>query len=169
MSYVAGSCDSPCDNISNLKPLNVQCKLCGGSLASAETTQEQNQRLIWNVARVPSSMYTMNLAVQNVVGGNSNTPQSQYGGVNWNQMSDRAVPSVVTGTLNIPRNRTKAWPGHTSAPGAGVDVKHDSYARYLARKKASNLKTNKQNPLPAPQQGNKQYAIGLIPGCVCTN
>lgn len=170
MSYLAGSCDCDCSgvHISEIQPLHVQCKRCSGSLASAETTQEQVQRLIWNVARAPSSLYIMNLAAQNVVGGASNAPVGQYGGVNWNQMSDRAVPGVVTGNMNIPRNRTRAWPGHTSAPGAGVDVKHDSYARYLARKKVQNLRTNKQTVLPAPEQGNKQYAVGFIPGCVCT-
>jgi len=84
-------------------------------------------------------------------------------------MSDRAVPGVVPATMNVPRYRTRAIPGQLSAPGSGVDVKHDSYARYLARKKAPNMRTKKTTPLPVPIQGNKQYVLGFVAGCACAN
>lgn len=168
MSYLAGSCDCSGVPISKLQPLPAQCKRCNGS-ENADVTEEQRQRLIWNVARAPSSLYVMNLGAQNVVGGVSNKPLAVNGGVNWNQMSDRARPHVVPGTMNVPRYRTRIIPGQLSAPGVGVDVKHDSYARYLARKKAPNMRTKKSTPLPAPIQGNKQYVLGFVAGCACAN
>ena len=38
----------------------------------------------------------MNLQVQNVTGDSNNKPKAIYNFVNWNQSSDRAVPSVST-------------------------------------------------------------------------
>ena len=54
-----------------------------------------------------------------------------------------------------------------SAPGGiGVDVKHDSYARYLARKKTPNLLTQ-ANSVKA-KKGNKTKKYGMIPECPCS-
>ena len=74
----------------------------------------------------------MNLAALNVTGG-----ANKYI-VNWNQSSDRAKPHVVVRNVPSRGNSTKYSltrhrPGAQSAPGAGVDVKHGSYDRYLAR------------------------------------
>jgi hypothetical protein len=162
MSYLAGSCDC----LGVLQSLPVKRIRCNDT-EIAEVTQEQVQRVIWNVVRAPSSLYVLNKAAHNVVGGTSNIPLAQNGGVNWNQMSDRSVAGVVPSTMNIPRYRTRARPGQLSAPGSGVDVKHDSYARYLARKKAPNMRTKKASPLPVAVEGNKQYVLGFIPGCTC--
>ena len=66
--------------------------------------------------------------------------------------------------------RTGHRPGGAGAAGPlanGVDVKHGSYARYLARKKGLETRSKKATPLPAPLQGNKNYLLGLIPGCGC--
>jgi hypothetical protein len=148
-------------------PLPVQCVGCNGSSNSAET-QEMRQKRMWGLVRTSSSIFTMNLAALSVRGTKANYPKQVHGNVNWNQMSDRAVPSVIPGTMNVPRHRTKLRPGATGTGGVkadGVDVKHDSYARYLARKKAANLKTIKTNPLPEPLYGNKQYSLGMLPGC----
>jgi hypothetical protein len=131
---------------------------------------EQRQRKIWNVSRVQSSLYTMNKGAQNVVGGENNKPKPAYENVNWNQMSDRAVPGIVKRTMQVPRRRTRAWPGKTSAPGSGVDVKHDSYARYLARLKAPIMRTKKDTTEPDDDKkfnGNKYQLFGFIPKCEC--
>ena len=112
----------------------------------------------------------MNLAAQNVVGGKNNKPKPEFANVNWNQMSDRAVSGEVKRTMQVPRRRTRAWPGKTSAPGKGVDVKHDSYARYLARLKAPNMRTKKGISKPDDKKkfyGNKYQVFGFIPGCEC--
>ena len=59
-------------------------------------------------------------------------------------MSDRAVPGVVK--TNVPSygnstrtSLTRMRPGSTSAPGKGVDMKHGSYDRYLARLKGKSV------------------------------
>ena len=96
--------------------------------------------------RAPSSVYTMNLGAFHVSGPNTNLPKAKYGMVFWNQSSDRNRPGVST--VWSTRQRTRHRPGASGAGGVGVDIKHNSYDRYLARKKAGNLKTNKQTPLP---------------------
>jgi len=161
MSYLNNSCDCSYNKIQNYQ---VQCKRCEGSLISNELKQKQTQKLIWNVSRASSSLYTMNLASQSVVGGINNIPVN---GMNWNNMSDRANPSVIPTTMNIPRRRTRLIPGQLSAAGTGVDVKHNSYHRYLARKKAPILKTYIPSILPQPIEGNKQYMLGFISNCNC--
>lgn len=107
------------------------------SLPSSEVTATavSTQQKIWNTVRVPASEYTMNRAALNVY-----TAPTLSTGVNWNQSSDRAVAGIVHS--NVPtygssthQSITRMRPGSTSAPGAGVDVKHGSYDRYLARLK----------------------------------
>ena len=99
----------------------------------------QNQKIIQNTVRVDSGQYTMNLAAlasyQHPIYLNAYVP--------WNQMSDRAVPSVqkvVTGSgTNVfsgnstRRTITRLRPGAMSPGGVGCDIKHNSYDRYLNR------------------------------------
>jgi hypothetical protein len=162
------SSDGPCGDcwIEDNKPPPV-CDSCqeGDIVRSAnyvQQRQEAKQRKIWNVARVASSLYTMNKAVQNVTGDASNIPGANG---NWNQASDRAVAGVST--YHTSRNTTRHRPGGSGAGGVGVDIKHNSYDRYLARKKSGYLKTKKATPLPAAKQGNKQYMLGFIKKCNC--
>lgn len=166
-NFLNGGCDCPGDKV---VPLPAQCKRCNGSW-DVEQTRLITQKRIWGTVRAAPSMFTMNLAALTVVGPTpSNDPQPQWNYVNWNQMSDRAVPSVIPNTMNVPRQRTRHRPGASGSGGPqanGVDVKHDSYARYLARKKAANLKTIKPAVLSEPLYGDKRYLVGMIPGCDC--
>ena len=163
-NFTNTGCQCPGDEI---VPLPAQCVGCNVQTDPVQT-QEIRQKRIWGLVRTSSSMFTMNLAALSVRGTQANDPTKTYGYVNWNQMSDRAVPSVIPGTMNVPRHRTRDRPGATRTGGVkanGVDVKHGSYMRYLARKKAGNLKTIKTTPLPEPLYGNKQYSLGMLPGC----
>jgi len=167
MSYTNYTSDGCACQGDKIIPLSSQCAGCSGG-ADPVQTQEIRQKRMWGLVRTSSSMFTMNLGALSVRGTKANDPNSTYGFVNWNQMSDRAVPSVIPATMNVPRHSTRHRPGATGTGGVkanGVDVKHGSYARYLARKKASNLKTIKTNPLNYPLYGNKQYSLGMIPGC----
>ena len=65
-----------------------------------------------------------------------NSPPS-YGAGTWNQASDRSSPAGS----QIKKPKT----GSSIHVGIGVDVKHNSYARYLARLKGKNLKVNRVN------------------------
>ena len=105
--------------------------------------KKQTLKIIQNKVRVASSLYTMNLGVLN----SYNKPV--INNVCWNQMSDRAVPSVQkatvpTGFANSLNGKhssfTSSKPGSQTPGGIGCDIKHNSYARYLNRLKGSTFK-----------------------------
>jgi hypothetical protein len=126
---------------------------------TANTPANQYQRLkrIYNTVGVASSVYTMNLGGLNAY----EVPNSKYEtvnvagsnylvspGVNWNQMSDRRRPHIQFssqphGTIRagslLKRSSARYLPGLKpgvySPGGSGVDIKHNSYDRYLNRLK----------------------------------
>lgn len=124
--------------------------------ANDPASQYQRQKIIQNTVRVPASLFTMNLGALNVyerpnldykvvdVAGSNYTVSP---GVNWNQMSDRKDPHVQVvktgsgsgyGASSTKRTITRNRPGAMSPGGSGVDIKHNSYDRYLNRLKGKN-------------------------------
>jgi len=99
--------------------------------------------------------------------------QAPIYGVNWNQMSDRKYPHVQKanasgsnpGGNSTRRTRTRLRPGALSPGGVGVDIKHNSYERYLNRLKG---KTDmfKQRP-PQSLSSRKILKTDLNVGCEC--
>lgn len=156
-------------------PTVIQCKTCSNVCNSNPlcdwNKKKTTQKKIWGLVRQSSSSYQGTISSVTVIGPlggiNSNKPLMQYSGVNWNQSSDRNVPSVEH--RHVPRNKTRLRPGSLAGgTGVGVDIKHNSYARFLARKKGKNLTTKpnlSQGPdtlnLNNPIQGNKNYLLGL--------
>ena len=117
---------------------NAYCQTCDPSGSYLDITQKR----IWNTVRVPASEYVMNLA--SLSGYQAPSTDQKYSNVNWNQMSDRALPAnlniskitVVPSHGNSTRSSiTRDRPGSMRPGGKGVDIKHGSYARYLARLK----------------------------------
>jgi hypothetical protein len=148
-----------CDYTISIGQGVVQCHSC----VSATDTAEINQKRIWGQVRVPGSLYTMNLAA---LSSGAARIASQTT-LNWNQRSDRVLAARQTIVHpshgnSVHSSLTSGRPGASSPGGVGVDVKHDSYARYLNRKKAQNFKTQTQNKASVPIQGNKTYNIGLL-------
>ncbi len=141
-----------CQFITPVKQRNVDYTLPSSNVAAAVVSTQQK---IWNTVRVPASEYTMNRAALHVY-----THPTLPIGVNWNQYSDRAVAGIVrtdvpTHGSSTHRSITRMRPGSTSAAGSGVDVKHGSYDRYLARLKGrSVLRT--QAPARQPQRHSKE-------------
>lgn len=92
-------------------------KTCGCESTSnlVNTYQDITEKRIQNTVRVQSSLYSMNLAALNV----------SQSGDKFNGPSDRTQRSVnpITGAV-------------------GVDVKHGSYERYLARKKGGLMRNH---------------------------
>jgi hypothetical protein len=95
---------------------------------------------------------------------------------NWNQSSDSWVASQQTAYHPTHGNSLKSTltslrPGAGAPAGTGVDIKHNSYARYLGRKKAINIRTqSKATAATNPIQGNKTQSYGLInqsQDCIC--
>ena len=165
--------------MSTTKP--VGCRACGAfpSFLTYNGSQFSNQnnkynvKRIENTVRVPSSEYTMNKSALNVY----TPPQSQFAYVNWNQMSDRAVPGVTKSNVPSNGNSTKSSvtrlrPGSTSAAGKGVDIKHGSYDRSLARLKGKSVL--RTSPDPNGAQANKnaksiKWGIAYSESCTSTN
>ena len=97
---------------------------------------------IQNTVRVSESEYVMNKAALTVQHGSRNENN-----LNWNQMSDRLLPANTIQKANpVPSHGnssksslTRARPGALKPGGYGVDVKHNSYERYLLKRKNKNL------------------------------
>jgi hypothetical protein len=180
-------------------PCEINCnRSCNQNLAGNDpASQYQRQKLIQNTVRVMSSLYTMNLAGLSGYQKPSNTSQlvEQSGTpyiappkVYWNQMSDRARPSqqvqkVASGsTYHISSTRhtiTRDRPGAMSPGGIGVDIKHNSYNRYLNKLKGKAplrrgvIPPNYGQPIPFnrayPVYGGKTVKTAIINGCECPN
>ena len=145
-------------------PNPIQCKSCSesGCIGCFDIIR---QKIMWNQVRVPSSQLTSVTQAEHVVGGPSNAPTIANANVNWNQSSDRANASLQklyrpTNGNSTKTSITRERPGSQSPGGKGVDVKHNSYDRYLARKKAPILRT--ETSVSVPVKGNKTKTYGLI-------
>jgi hypothetical protein len=62
----------------------------------------------------------------------------------WHNQSSSVMASIMVKNVPSRGNSTKSTitrhrPGASSAPGTGVDVKHNSYERYLLKRKNKNL------------------------------
>ena len=143
--------------------------------------QYKVQKIIQKTVRVPSSLYTMNL-------GSLSTYQAPLSSikVNWNQSSDRRDPHIQSNSgrsqgsfyhgSSLRHTQTRERPGATSPGGVGVDIKHNSYNRYMNRLKAPYLK---RGPIPTtfgvpipfnpafPVYGGKTMKTSIINNCNC--
>jgi hypothetical protein len=114
------------------------------------------------------------------------TPYIAPARVNWNQMSDRASPShqktkVASGstyhTSSTRHTITRNRPGAMSPGGIGVDIKHNSYDRYLNKLKGKAplrrgiIPPGYGEPIPFnrayPIYGGKIVKTSIINGCNC--
>tara|TARA_B110001450_G_scaffold153527_2_gene143267 strand:- start:12358 stop:12897 length:540 start_codon:yes stop_codon:yes gene_type:complete len=100
---------------------------------SSSTPSIQTQKIIQNQVRVHASLYTMNLASLYINSNNLHNKNTA-----WNNSSDRKAQHKK-----------------------GVDIKHNSYDRYLGRLKSQHLKTQNENT-NTPVMGNKTRKFGLI-------
>lgn len=179
--------------------IKKNCRGCNNNLNGNDpASRYQKLKLIQNTVRVPSSIYTMNLGALNVY----EKPDLEYRvlevnganlliapGVNWNQMSDRRNPhiqKVVSGSgstyggNSLKRTLTRLRPGALSPGGVGVDIKHNSYERYLNRIKGK--APLRQGVIPKtflspyipfnrafPVYGGKLFKTSIINHCDCPN
>jgi hypothetical protein len=148
----------------NQSPLTSQCKSCNSSCSTGNCSSinsQATQKQIWHQIRVPASLYTMNFAAL------ANT-QRFTSTNNWNQSSDQLVESQQTAYHPTRGNSTKrtltsSKPGSAAPGGKGVDIKYNSYARYLNRLKGGTLVQQTKTIVSTPLYGNKKQTFGLIP------
>ena len=172
------------------------CRGCNQNLSRNDpASQYQRQKIIQNTVRVYASLYTMNLAGLASYQKPLNVTQlveqagTQYVAppyVYWNQMSDRARPAnqlskVASGstyhTSSIRHTITRNRPGAMSPGGVGVDIKHNSYDRYLNKIKGKAplrrgiITPNFGAPIifnrAIPIYGGKVVKTSIINGCDC--
>ena len=178
-----------------IQPAFYRLRNCDTNLNShTPANQYQIQKLIQNTVRVYSSLYTMNLAALNAY----EVPDTKYQvvdiagtnyltspGVNWNQMSDRRQPhkqfatasGSTYGASSTRRTVTRLRPGALSPGGHGVDIKHNSYDRYLNRLKGKG--PVRRGPIPPtfgapipfnralPIYGGKTVKTSIVSNCNC--
>lgn len=137
---------------------------------------------IQKTVRVPSTLYMSDLAALNVY----QKPLRAFSNVNWNQMSDRKEPHVQPNLVvggssyhgsSTKRTITRNRPGAGCPGGKGVDIKHNSYYRYLYRLKGKGparrglVPPNFGQPIvfnPAfPIYGGKTMKTSIVTGCDC--
>jgi hypothetical protein len=156
---------------------------CNTSLCNIDpASQYIKLKLIQNTVRVPASLYVHDLGALTAY----QRPDPRYG-VNWNQMSDRAVrhvqPNIVTGGSfyhgsSTKNTITRCRPGAGCPGGAGVDIKHNSYDRYLNRLKGKGpvrrgvVPPNFGTPFPFnaafPIYGGKTMKTSIVgDNCTC--
>jgi cytochrome b involved in lipid metabolism len=150
--------------------------------------QYQKLKLIQNTVRVYGSLYTANLGPLAAYKRAIVDPSAGLYGVCWNQMSDRPVPSVQrasvpTGYNNSLNRRhssvTSSKPGSQTPGGAGCDIKHNSYDRYLNRLKGKGplrrgvIPRGFGAPIPFnpafPVYGGKTTKTNIVTGCNCVS
>ena len=162
----------------------VQCRSCGGNCNGTNcpgTSFDKKviQARIQNQVGVPESQ---RLDVYAAFTSSSKllTGSKRYGIFNYphQNLSDRIAAAKPTNN-NVPTRGnsvkssvTSNRPGSMVPGGAGVDVKHDSYARYLGKIKASNIISNKKGPFNTQEVGNgarlrpainnKQYRFSIV-------
>ena len=184
-------------NIISLENELYRCRGCYNNLNSNDpASQYQKQKLIQNTVRVQSSLYTMNLEglagykqplnigqFVSQSGAEYYVPPKSY----WNQQSDRPSPShqvSVTGSgsayhgSSIKHSIMRMRPGAMSPGGKGVDIKHNSYDRYLNKLKGKGplkrgiIPPTYGAPIPFnrayPIYGGKTIKTNIINGCDCS-
>jgi len=159
----------------------IGCRGCNSTNPQVAAS-EINQKRIQNQVRVQSSQLTNVLGSITIKGPQTtglftNKPLKKYSFVNWNQGSDRNIPSNQTfyvpgGSGKRKANSTRSTttslkPGALSPGGKGVDIKHNSYDRYLGRLKAQNLYQGPPNNpnIEKPNFGNKTTKYSLLANC----
>lgn len=165
-----------CKPAINPNYIPINCKgFCNISSSLSSSAIYQRQKIIQNTVRVHSSLYTMNIGGLNVY----ELPDSTYG-VNWKQMSDRRIPHVQKNIVPSGRSTKHSYTWHRpccqSPGGSGVDMKHGSYDRYLAKLKGKGplrrgvisqiepeIKFNRAFPI----YGGKTFKTSIVNGYNC--
>ena len=110
-------------------------------VSESEFVSNLSSAVVSNGSRAPfkNSKFLINFNAGQIFSGIPVGSRPFYGAGTWNQASDRALPAGS----RIKKPKT----GSSIHVGVGVDVKHNSYARYLARLKGKNLKVKKPSNL----------------------
>ena len=140
------NCDTPFSNTnSNFK---YKKPIVSPIDASSSHNIIQIQKEIQNQLHTASSNYTQVISSLNVSQDINNSSYKKP----WHNASDRAQAHGQLSTNVVTSQRENK----------GLDIKHNSYDRYLAKKKSGTLKTQKTESIqPFPLSGNKTKYYSL--------
>lgn len=187
LGYTSLVINAPYAKQLGVPPYYYRVRSCDTNLTgSSPADQYQRLKQIQNTVRVYGSLYTANLGPLSAYTKAISDPQHGFYGVCWNQMSDRPYPSfqpvtVPTGynnSLNTRRSSvTSSRPGCQTPGGAGCDIKHNSYDRYLNRLKGKGplrrgvVPPGFGTPVPFnpafPIYGGKTMKTNIVNTCNC--
>jgi hypothetical protein len=139
--------------------------------------QYQAQKIIQKTTGVYSSLYDDNISALNIY-----QYPTRFDKQNWNQMSDRPNIHYQPNSANshgsfyhpssLRHTQTRLRPGALTPGGYGVDIKHNSYYRYLGRLKGKkNLRRGTVpyeygNPIKGGGiYGAKTIKTNIVTGC----
>lgn len=106
----------------------------------------QNQQRIWRQVRTSADMYTANMSA--VVAAKAQMPLAKP----LTLPLAKQIVVVPSHGNSVRATLTRARPGASSPGGEGVNKKHDSYARYLSKRKAAQWgKVDNQTPNCCPK------------------
>ena len=140
------NCDTPFSNTnSNFK---YKKPIVSPIDASSSHNIIQIQKEIQNQLHTASSNYTQVISSLNVSQDINNSSYKKP----WHNASDRAQAHGQI-SINVKTSQKE---------NKGLDIKHNSYDRYLAKKKSTTLKTQKTQTIqPLPLKGNKTKYYSL--------
>ena len=124
------------------------------------------EKQIQKTVRVSTSEYLMNKASLNVA-------EQRKGVTNgWNQSSDRLNQAIAKAVVPSRGNSssgsiTRLRPGSLRPGGKGVDVKHNSYDRYLARLKGRKAIRQQGEPSSVNYEDVNNIKFNIVTSCVC--
>ena len=159
--------------------VNIPCQIKACDITNYDSTIEEiqctsnqnklnTQKQIQNQVRISESQLT---DVRSAVYSGFDFFQARYNKTfipGSQNMSDRIVPHIQRGYIgrrgsfkgnSVRHSITSSKPGSTGPAGIGVDVKHGSYARYLAKLKTPYL-VNSESDVPI--KGNKSRNLSLL-------
>lgn len=132
--------------INTITTVNLRCN--GGCINNTSLYKLGIERQILNQTSMSGSQFIQDYASKTVSKNILQNKEAISYSSSWGSknnlrgQSDRALPSKNPTYINVPTrgNSTKTSitsnkPGGMDSGGAGVDVKHGSYHRYLAKKK----------------------------------
>lgn len=161
-NYILSYFDCSFNKVVWIEPIQ-RCKACRSGICDG-CDEIIVQKRIWKQVGVPSSQRA---SVLSYMHGSSNS--STTSSLNWNQSSNNYLASVQTTYVPTRGNSTKSTvtrlrPGALSAGGVGIDLKHNSYARYFCRLNSHNLCANNNTDTDTSSAiyGNKVMAYGIL-------
>lgn len=158
-NYILSYFDCSFNKVIWIEPIQ-RCKACRSGICEG-CDEVIVQKRIWKQVRVPSGQHTSVLSNRTA----SSNCDDSHCCVRWNQSSNNSVPSIQVVYNPSRGNSTRSTvtslrPGALSAGGEGVDIKHNSYTRYLSRINSNNLATSSSSVVP--EEGNKTTNYGIL-------